>query len=48
MRIKRGNPREIVRLFSKMPKDEEFANLLEDVIEEMRRELKLHKLRWKT
>ena len=44
MRIKRGNPREILRLFSKMPKDEKFANLLEDIIEEMRRELRLHKL----
>ena len=38
MRIKRGNPKEILHLFSMMPKDEEFANLLEDVIEEMRRE----------
>jgi len=43
MRIKRGNPKEILHLFSKMPKDEEFANLLEDVIKEMRRELRLHK-----
>ena len=35
MRIKRGDSKEILRLFSMMPKDEDFANLLENVIEEI-------------
>jgi len=39
--IRRGDPKEILNWFSMMPEDEEFANLLDDIIEKMRRELKL-------
>jgi len=39
--IKRGDPKEIFNLFNRMPKDEEFAKLLDEIIEKMRREMKL-------
>lgn len=39
--IRRGDPKEIFSLFDRMPRDEEFAKLLDEIIEKMRREMKL-------
>jgi hypothetical protein len=39
--VKRGDPEEILEWFNKMPKDEEFAKLLDEIVEKMRREMKL-------
>jgi len=30
--LKKGNPEEIFEWFSRIPKDEEFANLLDDIV----------------
>lgn len=39
--MEKGNPEEIFRWFSELPKDEEYANLLDETVEKMRAELKL-------
>jgi hypothetical protein len=39
--IKRGDPEEIMEWFDGMPKDEEFAKLLDEIVEKTRKEMKL-------
>jgi len=39
--IKRGDPKEILEWFNQMSKCEGFAKLLDEIVEKMRKEMKL-------